>query len=68
MTVVYYLFDTYIVMNRWDDDIIIMCDEPRLDIPITDKTDFYLCSFTPFKKTILEVYLQFVQKIIFPSK
>ena len=59
-TLVHYMLDIERVTKRWGDNVVIACDEPRLDIPVIEKIEFYHFSFTPFRNTVLEVYLQLV--------
>ena len=51
--------------NTWGDGIVLACDEPRLDIPVTEDTIFYRFSFTTFKKIMREVYSELVQNGVF---
>ena len=50
------LFDMDNTANSWGEGVIIACEELRLGILVTEKIIFYHCSFTPFKRTMLEVY------------
>jgi len=60
-----YLFSMDSTPNTWGDDVNLACDEPRLDIPVTERIRFFHCSFTPFKKTMREIYLDLVQNGFF---
>ena len=51
--------------NTWGDGILLACHEQRLDIPVTEKTIFYRCSFMPFKKMMIEIYSELVQNGVF---
>ena len=41
------LLDMDDAANSWGDNIIIACDEPQLDIPVTQKITLYRFSFMP---------------------
>lgn len=60
-----HLLDMDNIANSWGDDVIIACVEPKLDILVISKTKFYRCFFTRFKKTMLEVYSEFVRNRVF---
>ena len=60
-----YLLDMDNIANSLSEGIIITCDEPQLDIMVTEKTIFYRCSFMSFKKTMLAVYSELVQNRVF---
>ena len=60
-----HLIDMDITPNIRDDSIIIACDELRIDIPVTERIIFYHCLFTSIKKTMLEIYSELAQNVVF---
>ena len=62
---VHRLFSMDNTLNTWGDGVPLACNEPRLDIPVKEKTIFYHCSFMPFKKTMMEIYSELVQNGVF---
>ena len=45
-----YLFTMDSTPNTWCDDVILACDEPRLDIPVTEGTKFFLLLIHTFQE------------------
>uniref|UniRef100_M1D9J8 Uncharacterized protein n=1 Tax=Solanum tuberosum TaxID=4113 RepID=M1D9J8_SOLTU len=40
----------------WGENTILTCDQTETNMPVTEHTLFYCHYFTPFKKTLLEIY------------
>uniref|UniRef100_M1E0C5 Uncharacterized protein n=1 Tax=Solanum tuberosum TaxID=4113 RepID=M1E0C5_SOLTU len=51
----------------WGENIILTCDQPEPNMPVTKHTLFYCHYFTPFKKTLLGIYSQLVRKRVLAS-
>lgn len=60
-----YLLDKDSIANSSGNNIIIACDNQRIDIPITEMTKFYRFSFMPLKKPMVEVYSELVRNEVF---
>ncbi|KAH0709407.1 hypothetical protein KY284_010834 [Solanum tuberosum] len=51
----------------WGENTILTCDQPEPSMPVTEHTLFYCHYFMRFKKTLLEIYSQLVQKGVLAS-
>ncbi|KAH0652523.1 hypothetical protein KY289_030201 [Solanum tuberosum] len=51
----------------WGENTVLTYDQPEPSMPVTEHTLFYCQYFTPFKKMLLEIYSQLVQKGVLAS-
>uniref|UniRef100_M1AEV4 Uncharacterized protein n=1 Tax=Solanum tuberosum TaxID=4113 RepID=M1AEV4_SOLTU len=51
----------------WGENNVLTCDQQELSMPVTEYTLFYCHYFTPFKKTLLNIYSLLVRKGILAS-
>ncbi|KAH0706406.1 hypothetical protein KY285_010908 [Solanum tuberosum] len=51
----------------WGENTVLACDQPEPSMPVTEHTLFYCHYFTPFKKTLLDIYSQLIQKGVLAS-
>uniref|UniRef100_M1DN57 Uncharacterized protein n=1 Tax=Solanum tuberosum TaxID=4113 RepID=M1DN57_SOLTU len=51
----------------WGENTVLTCDQPEPSMPVTKHTRFYCHYFMPFKKTLLDIYSQLVQKGVLAS-
>ncbi|KAH0663233.1 hypothetical protein KY284_028164 [Solanum tuberosum] len=51
----------------WGRNTVLTCDQQEPNMPVTKHTRFYCHYFTPFKKTLLDIYSLLVQKGVLAS-
>ncbi|KAH0708899.1 hypothetical protein KY290_010411 [Solanum tuberosum] len=64
---IYNLINVWEIPYLWGENAVLTCIQPEPSMPVTERNLFYCHSFTPFKKTLLDIYSQLVQKEVLAS-